>query len=37
MKILFSCGNAPGLPTGYGGQGLLALTAFQFAGAKVDI
>jgi glycosyltransferase involved in cell wall biosynthesis len=37
MKILFSCGNAPGLPTGYGGQGLLALTAFQNAGAKVDI
>jgi len=29
MKILFSCGNAPGLPTGYGGQGLLALLGFK--------
>lgn len=29
MKILFSCGNAPGLPTGYGGQGLLAVEAIQ--------
>lgn len=37
MKVLFSCGNAPGLPTGYGGQGLLAVAAFQNAGAKVDI
>jgi glycosyltransferase involved in cell wall biosynthesis len=32
--VLFSCGNAPGLPTGYGGQCLLALRAFQRAGAK---
>jgi len=29
MRILFSCGNAPGLPTGYGGQGILALEALQ--------
>jgi glycosyltransferase involved in cell wall biosynthesis len=34
MNILFSCGNAPGLPTGYGGQCLLALRAFLKAGAK---
>lgn len=32
--VLFSCGNAPGLPTGYGGQCLLAVRAFQRAGAK---
>jgi glycosyltransferase involved in cell wall biosynthesis len=37
MKVLFSCGNAPGLPTGYGGQGLLALEAFQKAGADVCV
>ena len=37
MKVLFSCGNAPGLPTGYGGQGLLALQAFQAAGADVCV
>lgn len=37
MKVLFSCGNAPGLPTGYGGQGLLALEAFQAAGADVCV
>lgn len=37
MKVLFSCGNAPGLPTGYGGQGLLALQAFQAAGAEVCV
>lgn len=37
MKVLFSCGNAPGLPTGYGGQGLLALQAFQEAGADVCV
>jgi glycosyltransferase involved in cell wall biosynthesis len=34
LNVLFSCGNAPGLPTGYGGQCLLALRAFQRAGAK---
>lgn len=32
MRILFSCGNAPGLPTGYGGQGILALEALQAYG-----
>lgn len=37
MKVLFSCGNAPGLPTGYGGQGLLAVEAFQRAGATVCV
>jgi len=37
MKVLFSCGNAPGLPTGYGGQGLLAVEAFQKAGATVCV
>ena len=37
MRILFSCGNAPGLPTGYGGQCLLALRAFCAAGARVTI
>lgn len=37
LKILFSCGNAPGLPTGYGGQGLLALQAFQRVGAEVTV
>ena len=34
MNVLFSCGNAPGLPTGYGGQCLLALRAFLKAGAS---
>lgn len=34
MRIVFSCGNAPGLPTGYGGQGLLALRSFQDAKAS---
>jgi glycosyltransferase involved in cell wall biosynthesis len=34
FNVLFSCGNAPGLPTGYGGQCLLALRAFLKAGAK---
>jgi len=33
MIVIFSCGNAPGLPTGYGGQCLLAVKAFQAAGA----
>ena len=37
MKILFSVGNAPGLPTGYGGQGMLALRAFCEAKAEVAI
>lgn len=37
MKVLFSCGNAPGLPTGYGGQGLLAVEAFQRAGSSVCV
>jgi len=37
MKILFSVGNAPGLPTGYGGQGMLALRAFCEAGASVAV
>lgn len=32
MKFVFSCGNAPGLPTGYGGQGILALEALQSFG-----
>jgi glycosyltransferase involved in cell wall biosynthesis len=34
MNVIFSCGNAPGLPTGYGGQCLLAVKAFQAAGAS---
>jgi glycosyltransferase involved in cell wall biosynthesis len=34
LNVLFSCGNAPGLPTGYGGQCLLALRAFQRASAQ---
>jgi len=34
FTVLFSCGNAPGLPTGYGGQCLLALRAFLKAGAS---
>ena len=34
FNVLFSCGNAPGLPTGYGGQCLLALRAFLKAGAS---
>ncbi len=29
MRVLFSCGNAPFLPTGYGGQGGLLLQALQ--------
>lgn len=33
FNVLFSCGNAPGLPTGYGGQCLLAVRAFLKAGA----
>ena len=37
MNVLFSCGNAPGLPTGYGGQGLLALQALQKLGAHVSV
>lgn len=37
MKILFSCGNAPGLPTGYGGQGLLALRSFLHAKCEVAV
>ncbi len=37
MKVLFSCGNAPGLPTGYGGQGLLVLEALQKLGAEVHV
>jgi glycosyltransferase involved in cell wall biosynthesis len=37
MKILFSVGNAPGLPTGYGGQGMLALRSFCAAGADVAV
>lgn len=37
MRILFSCGNAPGLQTGYGGQGLLALEAFQHQKAHVTV
>lgn len=37
MRVLFSCGNAPGLPTGYGGQGLLALQALQAMGATVHV
>ena len=34
FNVLFSCGNAPGLPTGYGGQCLLAVRAFLKAGFK---
>jgi len=34
FNVLFSCGNAPGLPTGYGGQCLLAVRAFLRAGAS---
>ena len=34
FNVLFSCGNSPGLPTGYGGQCLLALRAFLKAGAS---
>jgi len=36
-NVLFSCGNAPGLPTGYGGQGFLALKAFVSAGLHVTV
>lgn len=36
-NVLFSCGNAPGLPTGYGGQGFLALKAFVSAGMHVTV
>ena len=36
-RVLFSCGNAPGLPTGYGGQGMLALRAFLNANMHVTV
>ncbi len=36
-NVLFSCGNAPGLPTGYGGQGFLALKAFVTSGLHVTV
>ena len=36
-NVLFSCGNAPGLPTGYGGQGFLALKAFVAQGLHVTV
>ena len=37
MHIFFSCGNAPGLPTGYGGQGLLAVQGFEKYGCRTTI
>lgn len=37
MRVVFSCGNAPGLPTGYGGQCLLALRALLDAGCQVAL